>query len=246
MTVDRGINHHGAISRYARRVGNNKHTDLNGTTGGKRMNKRVFWRAAAACALVTMAPVAVLADDDDENPAIAYREAMMTLIGHNFGPMQMTLEGKIPWDDARMAGYGKELAALAGPEDGGVPARGREAGQSGCGRRSQGHLRRDRGHRQDLRRLPRRLQGKGRLTPCGFGFGQTLDPRVARLTRHASSAAHRNGGGGGGASDSPQYSSPESTAITMSASHSGRGAPAAEDSPPFSIGAIRFFCLRSR
>lgn len=78
------------------------------------MNKRVFWRAAAACALVTMAPVAVLADDDDENPAIAYREAMMTLIGHNFGPMQMTLEGKIPWDDARMAGYGKELAALAG------------------------------------------------------------------------------------------------------------------------------------
>ena len=78
------------------------------------MNKRVFWRAAAAYALVTMAPVAVLADDDDENPAIAYREAMMTLIGHNFGPMQMTLEGKIPWDDARMAGYGKELAALAG------------------------------------------------------------------------------------------------------------------------------------
>lgn len=77
------------------------------------MNNRVFLRVAAACAFVAATSVAV-ASDDDENPAIAYRESMMTLIGHNFGPMQMTLEGKIPWDDARMAGYAKELAALAG------------------------------------------------------------------------------------------------------------------------------------
>lgn len=77
------------------------------------MNNRVFLRAAAACVLLTTAPVAVFADED-ENPAIAYRESMMTLIGHNFGPMQQTLEGKIPWDDARMAAWGKDLAALAG------------------------------------------------------------------------------------------------------------------------------------
>jgi len=77
------------------------------------MKNRVFLRAAAACALLTTAPAAVFADED-ENPAIAYRESMMTLIGHNFGPMQQTLEGKIPWDDARMAAWGKDLAALAG------------------------------------------------------------------------------------------------------------------------------------
>jgi len=111
MPADRGINHHGAISGYAPRVGNNKQTDLNGTTGGKKMRKRAFLRVTAACALATMASVAMASED--ENPALAYRQSMMTLIGHNFGPMQMTLEGKIPWDDARMAGYARDLAALA-------------------------------------------------------------------------------------------------------------------------------------
>ena len=75
------------------------------------MNNRAFLRATAACAFAATASVAVASED--ENPALAYRESMMTLIGHNFGPMQMTLEGKIPWDDARMAGYARDLAALA-------------------------------------------------------------------------------------------------------------------------------------
>jgi len=75
------------------------------------MRKRAFLRVTAACALATMASVAMASED--ENPALAYRQSMMTLIGHNFGPMQLTLEGKIPWDDARMAGYARDLAALA-------------------------------------------------------------------------------------------------------------------------------------
>ncbi len=76
------------------------------------MKNGAFLPAAAVCALVAATSVAV-ASEENENPAIAYRESMMTLIGHNFGPMQQTLEGKIPWDDARMAAWGKDLAALA-------------------------------------------------------------------------------------------------------------------------------------
>ncbi len=75
------------------------------------MKNGAFLRAIAACAFAATASVA--AASEDENPAIAYRESMMTLIGHNFGPMQMTLEGKIAWDDARMAGYARDLATLA-------------------------------------------------------------------------------------------------------------------------------------
>jgi cytochrome c556 len=50
----------------------------------------------------------------EENPAIAYRESLMTLVGANFGPMVAMLKGEIPWDDARMAGYGKDLKAVVG------------------------------------------------------------------------------------------------------------------------------------
>jgi cytochrome c556 len=75
------------------------------------MSNRAFLRVTAACAFA--ATVSVVMASEDENPALAYRESMMTLIGHNFGPMQMTLDGDIPWDDARMAGYARDLAALA-------------------------------------------------------------------------------------------------------------------------------------
>ena len=51
---------------------------------------------------------------EQENPAIAYRHSLMTLIGHNFGPMAMTVQGEIPWDDDRMAAWGKDLKAVAG------------------------------------------------------------------------------------------------------------------------------------
>ena len=64
----------------------------------------------AASALGVLSALA----EEKENPVIAYRQSLMTLIGHNFGPMAMTVEGKIPWDDARMAAYGKDLKALVG------------------------------------------------------------------------------------------------------------------------------------
>lgn len=52
--------------------------------------------------------------DEGENPAIEYRQSLMTLIGANFGPMAATVEGEVPWDDARMAGWGKDLKAVSG------------------------------------------------------------------------------------------------------------------------------------
>jgi cytochrome c556 len=52
--------------------------------------------------------------DEGENPAIEYRQSLMTLIGANFGPMAATVDGEVPWDDARMAGWGKDLEAVSG------------------------------------------------------------------------------------------------------------------------------------
>lgn len=49
----------------------------------------------------------------EKNPAIEYRESLMNLIGHNFGPMSAMMKGDIPWDAARMAGWGKDLKALS-------------------------------------------------------------------------------------------------------------------------------------
>lgn len=68
-------------------------------------------RKALAVALVWLLPV-LGAADDDKNPAIEYRQSLMTLVGANFGPISAMVEGKIPWDDARVAGYGEDLQAV--------------------------------------------------------------------------------------------------------------------------------------
>lgn len=75
------------------------------------MTRKIILGAGAALALSALAGVAAATEDKD--PALAYRESMMTLIGANFGPMMMATKGEIPWDDKRMAGWGKDLAALA-------------------------------------------------------------------------------------------------------------------------------------
>jgi cytochrome c556 len=49
----------------------------------------------------------------EENPAIEYRQSLMSLIGSNYGPMSMSVDGDIAWDDARIAGWGKDLKALS-------------------------------------------------------------------------------------------------------------------------------------
>jgi cytochrome c556 len=72
------------------------------------MIRRVL--AVCACALV---PV-IAAADADENPAIEYRESLMTLIANNFGPISAMVEGKIPWNAEQAAGWGKDLKALSG------------------------------------------------------------------------------------------------------------------------------------
>ncbi len=71
------------------------------------MTARILSLFAAACLCSSLALA-------EEHPAIAYRESLMTLVGANFGPMVAMLKGEIPWDDARMAGYGKDLKAGVG------------------------------------------------------------------------------------------------------------------------------------
>ena len=86
-------------------------------------NRTVF----LGCALFMSAALATPAVLAKENPAIAYRKSVMTLLGSNFGPMSMTAKGDIPWDDARMAAWGKDLKTVTSlnilrgfPEDSGT------------------------------------------------------------------------------------------------------------------------------
>jgi cytochrome c556 len=104
-----GINHHAVISRYAQRGDQNNHTDPE--NGGAEMNTKEILGMGAAVALCAIAGAA--GATEEKHPALAYRESAMTLIGANFGPMMMSMKGEIPWDDKRIAGYGKDLAALA-------------------------------------------------------------------------------------------------------------------------------------
>ena len=68
-------------------------------------------RVIAVAAVAVLLPAAALAE---KNPAIGYRHAAMDLIYANFGPIGAMIKGEIPWDDARVAGYGKDLKAISG------------------------------------------------------------------------------------------------------------------------------------
>lgn len=67
-------------------------------------------RAIVIAAAAVLLPAAALAE---KNPAIGYRHALMDLVYANFGPIGGMVKGEIPWDDARVAGYGKDLKAIA-------------------------------------------------------------------------------------------------------------------------------------
>ena len=71
------------------------------------MIRRAIVLAAAAAVLSPAVAVA------EKNPAIGYRHAVMDLVYANFGPIGAMVKGEIPWDDARVAGYGKDLKAIA-------------------------------------------------------------------------------------------------------------------------------------
>ena len=68
-------------------------------------------RVIAVAAVAVLLPAAALAE---KNPAIGYRHAVMDLVYANFGPVGAMIKGEIPWDDARVAGYGKDLKAISG------------------------------------------------------------------------------------------------------------------------------------
>jgi len=56
------------------------------------------------------------ADEEQLDPnamALMYRQAAMTLVGHNFGPMASMLQGEIPWDDAMFKRWANDLAAVS-------------------------------------------------------------------------------------------------------------------------------------
>ena len=69
-------------------------------------------RAVVLAAAVALLPAVSLAEE--RHPAIGYRQALMDLVYANFGPIGAMVKGDIPWDDARVAGYGKDLKAIAG------------------------------------------------------------------------------------------------------------------------------------
>ena len=73
--------------------------------------------------LRTVAPVLVTAGivatyqasahyDDKEFPQ-SYRQSYFALLAAHFGPMVAMVKEEMPWDDARMAGYANDLAAVS-------------------------------------------------------------------------------------------------------------------------------------
>jgi len=46
---------------------------------------------------------------DPNEMALENRQAVMTLVGQNFGPMAAMIKGEIPWDSAAFAGYASDL-----------------------------------------------------------------------------------------------------------------------------------------
>ncbi|MFM7276037.1 MAG: c-type cytochrome [Gammaproteobacteria bacterium] len=67
-------------------------------------------RRAILVATLALTPALAQAE---KNPAIEYRESLMHLIGQNVGPMSAMMKCDIPWDAARLAGWGKDLKALS-------------------------------------------------------------------------------------------------------------------------------------
>lgn len=68
---------------------------------------------AAVTALgIGITPLALSHFDDKEMPQ-SYRQSFFAMVAMNFGPMVSMLKGEIPWDDAQMANWGKELGILA-------------------------------------------------------------------------------------------------------------------------------------
>jgi cytochrome c556 len=50
---------------------------------------------------------------DDKEVMQSYRQSWFAMVAANFGPMVATIKGEIPWDDARMTAYAKQLSTLA-------------------------------------------------------------------------------------------------------------------------------------
>ncbi|MFK7975087.1 MAG: cytochrome c [Halioglobus sp.] len=73
--------------------------------------KRILLASVAALS-ITAAPIAV-SHLDDKEMGQSYRQSWFALVALNFGPMTSMLKGDIPWNDAQMANWGKELGALA-------------------------------------------------------------------------------------------------------------------------------------
>lgn len=71
--------------------------------------------ASSVLALSLLASPMAGADEElDPNAmALMYRQAAMTLVGHNFGPMVSMMKGEMPWDDAMFKRWAQDLAAVS-------------------------------------------------------------------------------------------------------------------------------------
>lgn len=72
--------------------------------------KLVLCTAAA----VLLTPLTVSADKmSPEEYALKYRQSHMMLIGSNMGPIAGMVKGEVPWNDAAIVGFAKDLAAVS-------------------------------------------------------------------------------------------------------------------------------------
>ena len=84
------------------------------------MNQKALIAAATALLLSTGALA-------EENRAVKYRQATMTLIGANFAPIGAMLKGEMPWSTEAAQRFSADLAAVAGVDQ----MRGYPAGSEG-------------------------------------------------------------------------------------------------------------------
>lgn len=68
--------------------------------------------SAIALSAAVLTPLATAQQMDPNEMALKYRQAAMTLVGQNFGPMAAMVKGEIPWDEAQFNSWAKDLAAV--------------------------------------------------------------------------------------------------------------------------------------
>jgi len=65
-----------------------------------------------AISALSLSPL-TLSHFDDKEMQQSYRQSWFALVASSFGPIVASVKGEIPWNQAAIEGWGKDLAALA-------------------------------------------------------------------------------------------------------------------------------------